>query len=429
MGMTLSEKILARASGQKNVHANDIIWVDVDCAMMDDLLGPRVQIAERMEELKAEIWDKEKVVVISDHYAPSANVKQADIVKFTRDWAAEHGIENYHELDGPCHQVMVEKGYVSPGSVVVGTDSHTVMYGALTSFSTGIGSTEMVGVLASGEIWMKVPETILFRFTGELPEHVMGKDLILKAIGLIGHKGATYKAMEFTGPAIGALPMDERLCMCNMAVEAGAKNGIIPFDDVTKAYLEQIGVSADGYDLCSDEDASFCQIVDIDVSCMVPLAACPHEVDNVSPVSELAPLRIRPDQIYIGSCTGGRYEDLKAAARILKGQKVAKGIRLLVSPASKEVWNVCLKDGLLEVLADAGATILPASCGACLGLHSGVIASGETCFSTTNRNFLGRMGSKSAQVYLVSPATAAISAVKGYLADPTDDDTIQEGGL
>jgi 3-isopropylmalate/(R)-2-methylmalate dehydratase large subunit len=260
MLMTISEKILAKAANKEEVQAGDIVWAKVDRAMMDDLLGPRVQIAEQIENLKAEIWDPEKVIIVSDHYTPAANQKQADIVKFTRDWAKEKNISNYYELDGPCHQVMVEKGHVLPGSVVVGTDSHTVMYGALSSFATGIGSTEMVGVLSTGEIWLKVPETILFNFNGELPKGVMGKDLILKAISIVGHRGATYKSMEFSGNIIKNLPMDERLCMCNMSVEAGAKNGIIAYDTITQEYLSKRGITEDYSYMVSDENAKYQQI-------------------------------------------------------------------------------------------------------------------------------------------------------------------------
>lgn len=418
MLMTISEKILAKAANKEEVQAGDIVWAKVDRAMMDDLLGPRVQIAEQIENLKAEIWDPEKVIIVSDHYTPAANQKQADIVKFTRDWAKEKNISNYYELDGPCHQVMVEKGHVLPGSVVVGTDSHTVMYGALSSFATGIGSTEMVGVLSTGEIWLKVPETILFNFNGELPKGVMGKDLILKAISIVGHRGATYKSMEFSGNIIKNLPMDERLCMCNMSVEAGAKNGIIAYDTITQEYLSKRGITEDYSYMVSDENAKYQQTIDINVTDMQPLVACPHEVDNVKTAGDVEKENIQLDQVYIGSCTGGRYTDLKAAADILKGKKIAKGTRLLVSPASKEEWNLCNREGILQTLSDAGATILPASCGACLGLHSGVLASGETCLSTTNRNFLGRMGSKTSRVYLSSAVTAAASAIEGKIVDP-----------
>lgn len=416
MGMTITEKILARASGNVSVKPSDIVWAKVDMAMMDDILGPRVEIAERMNELGKQVWNPDKVTIISDHYTPPANIKQAEIVKFTREWAAAHKIEHYYEFAGPCHQVMVEKGRVKPGDIVVGTDSHTCMYGALGAFSTGIGSTEMFGVLATGEIWLKVPETLRFIFEGSLQAGVMAKDMILSAIGRIGHDGATYKTMEFFGSAITGLPMDERLCITNMAVEAGAKNGIIAYDDVTARYLKQIGVEGQTI-LVSDDDATYSETYEFDVSKLTPLVACPHEVDNVTEIGNVsAPIT----QAYIGSCTGGRYYDLKLAADLLRGKKIAKGIRLLISPASAQVWQACAKDGILATLSDAGAMVLASSCGACLGVHSGAMAAGETAISSTNRNFIGRMGSKDADVYLASPLSVAASALTGKITDPRE---------
>lgn len=415
MGMTITEKILAHAAGLTETKAGDILWVKVDAAMMDDILGPRVEIAEKMAELGAKVWDAEKVTIISDHYTPPANAKQAEIVKFTRDWAKQHGIEHYYEFSGPCHQIMVEKGRVKPGQVVVGTDSHTCTYGALSAFSTGIGSTEMLGVLSTGEIWLKVPQTIRISYNGILPEFVMAKDLALLAIGAVGHNGATYKAMEFTGNTIARMPMDERLCIANMAVEAGAKNGILPYDKITEAYLDEINARG-GEIFQSDADADYVETLNFDVSSLEPLCACPHEVDNVTEIKNVNKVAI--DQAYIGSCTGGRYHDLKLAADLLRGKKIAKGLRLLVSPASRDVWEKCAKDGILSTLSEAGATILASSCGACLGIHSGAIGAGEVCVSATNRNFIGRMGSKEGQVYLASPLSVAASAITGYLTDP-----------
>lgn len=415
MGMTMTEKILARASGKDYAKAGDILWVKVDQAMMDDILGPRVQISEQMELLGAKVWDSSKVTIISDHYTPPANARQAEIVKFTREWAMKNGIENYHEFEGPCHQVMVEKGRVAPGDVVVGTDSHTCMYGALGAFSTGIGSTEMVGVLATGEIWLKVPQTIRFQFEGKLSKGVMAKDVILRSIGIIGHHGATYKAIEFTGSTFDSMLMDERLCVTNMAVEAGAKNGIIAYDQITKQYLDSIGVKG-GHIFTSDVDAEYCESYNLRAEEIEPLCACPHEVDNVTEIKNVQGRQIH--QAYIGSCTGGRYNDLKLAAKLLKGHKVAKGVRLLVSPASREIWDLCAKEGILSDLSEAGAVVLASSCGACLGIHSGAIGAGEVCISSTNRNFIGRMGSKQGEVYLASPLSVAASAITGELTDP-----------
>ncbi|MGL4641751.1 MAG: 3-isopropylmalate dehydratase large subunit, partial [Cetobacterium sp.] len=417
--MTLTEKILARAAGVEKIKAGDIVWVDVDQAMMDDILGPRIEIAEKMKALKLKIWNPEKVTIISDHYTPPANAHQASIVKFTRDWAKEYGVKNYYEFAGPCHQVMVEKMRVLPGEVILGTDSHTCTYGALSAFSTGIGSTEMLGVLATGKIWLKVPETIKIEFKGKIPKGVMAKDLILSAIGKIGHAGATYRAMEFSGEAIESLIMDERLCITNMAVEAGAKNGIIKYDEITKKYLESLNIDIKNKDvefLSEDGDGKYLEKIVIDVEKLEPLCSCPHEVDNVIKAKELKNIKI--DQAYIGSCTGGRYNDLKIAAAFIKGKKIAEGTRLLISPASKEIWDRCAKDGILQILSDAGATVLASSCGACLGIHSGALGEGETCISSTNRNFIGRMGSKKSSVYLASPLTVIASAIKGEIVDP-----------
>lgn len=415
MGKTISEKILARAAGVDSVAAGEIVWIKVDQAMLDDILGPRVEVAEQLQKLKAKVWEPAKVTVISDHYTPAANANQAEIVKFTREWSIANNIDHYYELAGPCHQVMVEKGRVAPGEVIVGTDSHTCAYGALGAFSTGIGSTEMLGVLVSGEIWLRVPQSIRVNFNGSFQKGVMAKDAILAAIGKIGHAGATYKALEFGGSAMPNMIMDERLCITNMAVEAGAKNGIIEPDEVTRAYLQAIGVNR-GQCLHSDQDASYLQVVNIDINKLEPVCACPHEVDNVTEIKNVRDVKVH--QAYIGSCTGGRYNDLKVAAELLQGKQIAKGTRLLVSPASKEIWDKCAKDGTLSILSDAGATILASSCGACLGIHSGAIAAGEVCISATNRNFLGRMGSKNSQVYLASPLSVAAAALAGKIVDP-----------
>lgn len=418
MGMTMSEKILARASNNLKVSAGDIIWANIDKAMMDDILGPRLEIAEKLEELKLKIWDKERVIVISDHYTPPANAKQAEIVKFTREWSENNGINNYYEFEGPCHQLMVEKGHVYPGEVIVGTDSHTCTYGALGSFGTGIGSTEMIGVLATGQTWLRVPQTIKVNWTGKLVPGVMAKDMSLKTIGAIGHAGATYKTIEYLGDGIKNLIMDERFAIANMAVEAGAKAGLMEFDDITREYLSSFGEVADYSYINPDADAEYFSEYNFNANDLVPQVSCPHEVDNVSDVMDIKGKRIH--QAYIGSCTGGRYYDFKVAAEVLKGKRIAKGIRLLISPASKAIYDRCLKEGILEVLSDAGATILASSCGACLGIHSGAIGAGEVCISSTNRNFLGRMGSTKSEVFLGSPATVAASAITGFITDPRE---------
>lgn len=418
MGKTMSEKILAKAAGVAAASAGEILWVNVDRAMMDDILGPRVEIAEKMLEIKDEVWDRDKVVIISDHYTPPASIKQAEIVKFTRDWAVSHGIDNYYEFIGPCHQVMVEYGHVRPGSVVLGTDSHTCMGGALGAFASGVGSTEMLGILVTGKTWLRVPETIQVKWRGKLPAGVMAKDMSLKTIGAIGHAGATYKAVEYVGDAIEALNLDERMAITNMAVEMGAKAGLMAPDAKVAEYLAARGIK-DGYTFySSDADARYCAVYDFQAEALTPVVACPHEVDNVTEIGNVKSTVIH--QAYIGSCTGGRYHDLEAAAHILQGRKVGKGVRLLVSPASQETWQRAAASGILSTLAEAGAVILAPTCGVCVGLHSGLLADGEVCISSTNRNFIGRMGSKNAGIYLASPLAVAASAITGVITDPRE---------
>ena len=417
MGKTMSEKILARAAGQSSVRAGDIVWANVDRAMMDDILGPRVEIAAGMKEICDQVWDPEKVVIISDHYTPPANEKQAEIVKFTRDWAAAHGVTQYYEFRGPCHQIMAETGNVRPGTVVLGTDSHTCMGGALGAFATGIGSTEMMGVLLTGQTWLRVPETIRVRWHGHLPSGVSAKDISLRTIAAIGHAGATYKAVEYAGSAISGLSIDQRMCISNMAVEMGAKVGLMEPDEKTMSFLREHGVEPDADSLFkSDPDAIYCREMEFDAEDLEPLVACPHLVDNVRPVTECLDEPIH--QAYLGSCTGGRYSDLVDALAILRGRKIKPGVRMLVSPASAEVWQRADRDGILQGLAQAGCTILAPTCGVCVGLHSGLLAAGESCISASNRNFIGRMGSRQAKIFLGSPMTVAASALAGHLADP-----------
>lgn len=412
MGKTIAEKIIARASGEKSVKPGDIVWVNVDRAMMDDILGPRIQIAEKLDQLGKSVWDPEKVVIISDHYTPPASIHQAEIVKFTREWAKSHGIEKYYEFEGPCHQVMAETGNVRPGTIVLGTDSHTCMGGALNAFASGVGSTEMLGILATGKTWLKVPETIQVVWDGRLPDNVMAKDLALRTIGTIGHAGATYMSVEYQGETIQKLSMDERMAITNMAVEMGAKAGLMPFDDTTWFYLKRLGI--EDYESCnSDADAKYYQSYHFRADELKPQVACPHEVDRVMDVDKVGEVEIH--QAYLGSCTGGRLNDLKAAAGYLEGKKVAKGVRLLVSPASRRIWKEADRLGYLSVIAEAGGVIMAPTCGVCVGLHSGLIAAGENCISSSNRNFLGRMGSKEGNIYLGSPLTVAASAAAGKI--------------
>jgi len=420
--MNLTEKIIARAAGQERVSADQIVTASVDCAMAHDMLGPKV-FADTFERLGGKIWDRRKAVIVADHYFPAGTVAQADVIALTRKWAREHGVENYYEGEGPCHQILAEKGYDFPGTLVVGTDSHTCSSGAFGCLGTGIGSTEMAAVLATGQIWLRVPRVILVLWNGKLQRGVMAKDMILKVIGDIGHAGATYMALEFAGSTADALPMDERLCMSNMSVEAGAKAGIFAADETTRLYLAAHGCERGFEPLRPDANADYEKVLSYDAEALVPQVACPHGVDRVKSVSEVAGVPIQC--AYIGSCTGGRLHDLKAAVKLLRGRKIASGCRLLVSPASKRIWSEADRQGILGDLADAGATILPPTCGACAGVHSGLLAAGENCVSSTNRNFRGRMGSRDACVYLASPATAAASALRGRLTDCRE--LLQEG--
>ena len=412
MGKTIAEKIIARAAKEPEVRPGDIVWADVDRAMMDDILGPRIQIAEQLKELGKPVWDPDKVVIISDHYTPPASIHQAEIVKFTREWAADNKIQKYYEFEGPCHQVMAETGNVRPGMIVLGTDSHTCMGGALNAFASGVGSTEMLGILVTGKTWLKVPETVRVLWEGELSANVMAKDISLRTIGTVGHAGATYMSVEYDGQTIRGLPVDERMAITNMAVEMGAKAGLMPFDDITEAYLDSIGVK-DYEPYQSDADASFDRTYQFRAEELRPQVACPHEVDRVTEADNVRDVKIQ--QAYLGSCTGGRLHDLKTAAAYLKGKKVAPGVRLLVSPASRSIWREAGRLGYLDTLAEAGGVIMAPTCGVCVGLHSGLIAAGETCISSSNRNFLGRMGSKEGQIYLGSPLTVAASAAAGSI--------------
>ena len=415
--MTLAEKILAEKSNKSHVEPGEIVTVPVDCAMMTDILGPRM-FAKEFKEIGRSVKNPDSVVIVADHYTPSATEYQAQIVSYSRKWAKENNIKNFYELEGPCHQLLAEKGFSYPGNILVGTDSHTCTSGAFGCFGTGIGSTEMLKVVLTGEIWLKVPESIRINWSGKLQEGVMAKDVILKTIGTIGHDGATYKALEFSGDTISDMPMDERMCISNMAVEAGAKAGLIPADEKTAEYFKRHNIkNSDNIEfLRSDENAKYYEWLNFDADCLEPMVACPHEVDNVCTVREASGTKV--DQVYIGSCTGGRMSDLRIAAEILKGKKIAADCRLLVSPASKSIWHEALREGILEVLYEAGATVLASTCGACLGLHSGTIGKGEICLSTTNRNFTGRMGSKYGNIYLSSAATAAASALEGKITEP-----------
>ncbi|ADC64872.1 homoaconitate hydratase family protein [Ferroglobus placidus DSM 10642] len=416
MGKTLSEKIFSEKSG-KDVKAGDFVLAEIDVAMIHDITGPlAIKAFREIAGEKAKVWDPKKIVIAFDHQAPADSVAAAENHKMLRKFAKEQGILLYDVGEGIAHQIMVEKGHVLPGMLAVGADSHTCMYGALGAFATGIGSTDMGAVFALGKLWFKVPETIKFEINGKLPRRVYSKDVILKIIGTVGANGANYKACEFVGSTIEKMEMSERLTMTNMAIEMGGKTGIIPPDKVTEDYLKSIGVDYEIPEwLYSDEDA-YWKEVSLDVSNLEPQVACPHSVDNVKPVSEVEGVKI--DQVFIGSCTNGRYEDLKVAAEILKGEKVAKGVRLIVIPASRSHYKRALKEGLIDIFVEAGAIVEFPSCGPCMGGSFGLIASKEVSLSTSNRNFIGRQGSPEGEIYLCSPATAAASAIYGEITDP-----------
>jgi 3-isopropylmalate/(R)-2-methylmalate dehydratase large subunit len=418
MKMNISEKILAKASGKSTVHPGDIVDANVDVIMVHDLTGPlAIEAFKKMGVNK--VWDNKKVVIILDHQIPAESVKMAELHKMLRKFAKEQSVRIYDVGEGGiCHQVMPEKGYVTPGSLIVGADSHTCTYGAFGAFATGIGSTEAAAVFATGKIWLKVPETIKIYVKGQFQKYVTPKDLILSIIGKLGVDGAIYKSVEFTGPTMKAMSTAGRMTVCNMAVEMGAKNGIVEPDETTSKFLEGRipNVKESFKSLKSDADAAYEKTINIDVADLEPQVACPSSVDNVKPISKVGDVEV--NQAFIGSCTNGRIEDLRLGAQILKGKKVKSGVRALVIPASQEVYAQALKEGLVEIFTEAGALVCGATCGPCLGGHIGLLASGEVCVSTSNRNFIGRMGSTEASVYLASPATVAASALTGKLTDP-----------
>jgi 3-isopropylmalate/(R)-2-methylmalate dehydratase large subunit len=416
--MNITEKILAKASGKQVVHPGEIVDANVDMIMVHDLTGPlAVEAFKKIGVPK--VWNNKKVVVILDHQVPAESVKAAELHKTMRQFAKDQNVTFYDVgRGGICHQVMPDKGHVVPGTIILGADSHTCTYGAFGAFATGIGSTEAAAVMATGKIWLKVPEAIKVNVTGKFKAYVTPKDLVLATTGKLGVDGAIYKSLEFTGPTIKAMTISGRMTLCNMAVEMGAKNGIVEPDEATRRYLEgKIKKMPNLEALQSDADATYSQTVNIDVSNMEPQVACPSSVDNVKPVSKVGKVKI--DQAFIGSCTNGRLEDLQLAAKIMKGKKVADGVRALIIPASQEIYQQADKEGLLQIFTEAGAIVCGSACGPCLGGHIGLLAAGETCVSTSNRNFIGRMGSTQANVYLASPATVAASALTGVITNPT----------
>ncbi|HHV71010.1 MAG TPA: 3-isopropylmalate dehydratase large subunit [Clostridia bacterium] len=418
MGMTITEKILADHAGEKFVEPGQFVNVKLDLVLANDITGP-VAIKEFKKLNTPQVFNREKIALVPDHFTPNKDIQSAQQAKELREFAKEQELTNYFEVGemGIEHALLPEKGLVLPGDLVIGADSHTCTYGALGAFSTGVGSTDLAAGMALGETWLMVPESIKFVFKGKLKPWVSGKDLILYTIGQIGVDGALYKAMEFTGEAIEELSMDGRFTMTNMAIEAGAKNGIIAPDEKTIAYVRERAKRP--YKVfSSDPDAKYAQIFEFDASDIEPQVAFPHSPANTKPISEAAGIPI--DQAVIGSCTNGRIEDLRITAQILKGKKVSPYTRLIIIPGTQEIYRQAVKEGLVEIFLDAGAVVSTPTCGPCLGGHMGILAEGEKCIATTNRNFRGRMGHVTSEIYLASPAVAAASAVKGRIAAPEE---------
>ncbi|MEM3737333.1 MAG: 3-isopropylmalate dehydratase large subunit [Candidatus Bathyarchaeia archaeon] len=416
--MNLTKKILARASGQETVEAGDFIEARVDRVMIHDLTGPLA--LDAFSKLKDQrVWDVNRVVVIFDHNVPANTTQSSSLQKRLRRFVEDYNIVNFYDVGrgGICHQVMPEKGYVAPGEVIVGADSHTCTYGAFGAFATGVGSTDVAAAMATGRLWFKVPETLKVTVTGRFKRYVFPKDLILSIVGTIGEDGANYKGIEFTGPTIRDMSVDGRMTLSNMVVEVGAKTGIIEPDDKTLEYLEG-RLSGPINSVSSDPGAYYEEELNFSVEDLEPQVACPHSVANVKLVKDVEGVRI--DQAFIGSCTNGRLDDLRVAANILKGRRVKAGVRMIVIPASQDIYKETVREGLAEIFVEAGAYFGGPTCGPCMGSHLGILADGEVCISSTNRNFLGRMGNPKAEVYLASPATVAASALKGCITSPKE---------
>jgi 3-isopropylmalate/(R)-2-methylmalate dehydratase large subunit len=416
MGMTITEKILAKAAGKKKVVPGELIDAKIDVVMCHDVTAPAA-ISMLAEKGIDKVFDREKIIVTPDHFQPAKDVKSAELHKRLDEWARRHRIEYYYKLGraGVCHALLPEQGHIRPGEVIVGGDSHTCTYGAFAAFGTGVGSTDLAAAIATGKLWFKVPASMKLVLNGRLSPGVYSKDVILAVIGRVGVDGALYQVMEFVGPALAGMSMEARMTITNMAIEAGAKNGIIGFDETTKQYLDEHLKENKKYTIFeSDKDADYIAVEEFDCSQIEPMVALPHLPSNAVPIGKCAGKKM--DQAYIGSCTNGRIEDLRIAAKILKGKQVA--IRTIVVPATPTIWKQAKDEGLFDIFYDAGCVIAAPTCGACLGGFMGVLAAGEKCVSTTNRNFVGRMGDPESEVYLASPATAAASAIEGKLTDP-----------
>ncbi|WP_417753668.1 3-isopropylmalate dehydratase large subunit [Slackia sp.] len=417
MGMTMTQKILAAHAGLESVEAGQLIEADIDLALANDITGP-VSIRELEKAGMDRVFDHEKVALVLDHFAPNKDIKSAEQCKVCREFAKKHDIVHFFDVGsmGIEHALLPEQGIVAAGDLVIGADSHTCTYGALGAFSTGVGSTDCAAGIATGKAWFRVPSAIRIELTGELQPWVCGKDVILHIIGAIGVDGALYQSMEFCGDGVESLSMDDRFSICNMAIEAGAKNGVFPVDEKTRLYMKN-RVRHTPREFAADDDASYERTIRIDLRDIPPTVAAPHLPENTKSVTELAGIPIQ--QSVIGSCTNGRIEDMRMAASIMRGRHVADGVRAIVIPATQEVYLQCIREGLTEVFIEAGAAVSTPTCGPCLGGHMGVLAAGERAIATTNRNFVGRMGHTDSEVYLASPAVAAASAVAGVITDPS----------
>lgn len=414
--MTITQKILAAHCESEKIEAGELIKVKTDLVLGNDITSP-VAINEFEKYGFDKVFDKDKIALVMDHFAPNKDIKAAEQCKQCRDFANKHNIKHYYDVGdmGVEHALLPEKGLIAPGELIIGADSHTCTYGAFGAFSTGVGSTDMAAAMATGEVWFKVPSAIKFNLKGKLKQNVSGKDVILHIIGNIGVDGALYKSMEFTGEGLTSLTMDDRACISNMAIEAGAKNGIFEVDDKTIDYLKDI-VNRDYRIFKADENAVYERVIDIDLSSIEPTVACPHLPENTKEAKELKNIKV--DQVVIGSCTNGRISDMETAANILKGKRIAKNVRCIIIPATQKVYKECIKRGYMDIFIDSGCAVSTPTCGPCLGGYMGILAHDEVAVTTTNRNFVGRMGDKTSKVYLSSPATAAYSALTGYITEP-----------
>jgi len=418
MGMTMTQKILAAHAGIESVVPGQLISAKLDLVLGNDITTP-VAVNEFKKAGFEEVFDKDRIAIVLDHFVPNKDIKAAEQSKQCREFACSHCVSHFYDVGkmGIEHALLPEQGVVTAGDCVIGADSHTCTYGALGAFSTGVGSTDMAAGMATGTAWFKVPPAIRFELKNALPANCSGKDVILTIIGQIGVDGALYKSMEFTGEGVKTLTMDDRLCICNMAIEAGAKNGIFPVDDVTRAYMSG-RCEREPVEYEADPDAEYERTIEVDLARIVPTVACPHLPENTKRASELGEIKI--DQVVIGSCTNGRMEDMEAAYRVLNGKKVADGVRCIIIPATMQIYRECVNRGYVTAFIDAGAVVSTPTCGPCLGGYMGILAAGERCISTTNRNFVGRMGHVDSEVYLASPYTAAASALTGYITEPKE---------